>query len=238
MSERPLEGSSALVTGASTGIGAAVVRTLAGAGADVYALARTAHTLEALSAETGAHAVPTDLTDDAAVAATLHDVTGELGAAPDILVNGAGTFEIAPCAETSLDAFDRHLAVNLRAPFALVRRLLPSMLERGSGVIVNIGSVAGRRAFAGNGAYAASKYGLRGFHEVLETELAGSGVTACLIEPSATDTPLWDALDPDQDPDLPDRADMLRPQDVAEAVLFVCTRPGTVRIPVLQIERG
>lgn len=238
MSERPLEGRSALVTGASSGIGAAVARALSGAGAKVYAVARTAHALEVLASETGSVAMPADLTDDAAMAAMLGDVVAELGGAPDILVNGAGAFEIAPCAETSLESFDKHMAVNLRAPFALIRRLLPSMLERGSGVIVSVGSVAGRRAFPGNGAYAASKFGLRGFHEVLETELAGSGVTACLIEPSATDTALWDALDPDQDPALPNRADMLRPQDVADAVLFVCTRPETVRIPVLQIERG
>lgn len=238
MSERPLEGRSALVTGASRGIGEAVVRTLTGAGAQVYALARTTSTLEALATETGAHALPTDLSDDAAVAAMVSDLTAELGAAPDILVNGAGTFDIAACAETSLDTFDRHLAVNLRAPFTLVRHLLPSMVERGSGLIVNIGSVAGRRAFPGNAAYSASKYGLRGLHEVLEVEIAGSGVTACLVEPSATDTSLWDSLDPDHDPGLPNRSEMLRPQEVAEAVLWVCTRPAAVRIPVIQIERG
>lgn len=238
MSEGPLAGRTALVTGASSGIGAEVVRVLSAAGAQVYALARSVDALETLAEETGAQAMPTDLASDVGVAATLSDLTAELGGAPDILVNGAGAFEIAPCAQTSLDSFDRHLAVNLRAPFAMVRSLLPSMLERGSGVIVNIGSVAGRKAFPGNSAYAASKFGLRGFHQVLETEITGSGVTACLIEPSATDTPLWDALDPDRDSDLPNRADMLRSEDVAEAVLWVCSRPGTVRIPVLQIERG
>jgi len=73
---------------------------------------------------------------------------------------------------------------------------------------------------------------------VLLEELRGTGVTATLIEPAATDTELWDPLDPDQDPGLPSRADMLRPEEVAEAVYFVATRPGHVRIPLLQIERG
>jgi NADP-dependent 3-hydroxy acid dehydrogenase YdfG len=98
--------------------------------------------------------------------------------------------------------------------------------------------VAGRRAFPANGAYSASKYGQRGMHEVLAEELRGSGLRATLVEPAATDTPLWDALDPDADPNLPGRDAMLRPVDVAEAVVFAVTRPPHVRIPLLQIERG
>ena len=112
------------------------------------------------------------------------------------------------------------------------------MLERRGGLIVNVGSVAGRKAFPGNAAYSASKFGLRGFHEVLLEEVRGTGVRATLVEPAATDTPLWDPLDPDSDPGLPDRAAMLSPDDVAEAVLFVATRPESVRIPFLSIERA
>jgi NADP-dependent 3-hydroxy acid dehydrogenase YdfG len=112
------------------------------------------------------------------------------------------------------------------------------MLERGDGLIVNVGSVAGRKAFPGNAAYSASKFGVRGFHEVLLEETRGTGVRATLLEPAATDTSLWDALDPDADPGLPNRDAMLTPDDVAEAVLFVATRPPHVRIPVLQIERA
>jgi NADP-dependent 3-hydroxy acid dehydrogenase YdfG len=112
------------------------------------------------------------------------------------------------------------------------------MLVRRGGLIVNVGSVAGRKAFPGNAAYSASKFGLRGFHEVLLEEVRGTGVRATLVEPAATDTPLWDPLDPDSDPGLPDRAAMLSPDDVAEAVLFVATRPESVRIPFLSIERA
>jgi NADP-dependent 3-hydroxy acid dehydrogenase YdfG len=112
------------------------------------------------------------------------------------------------------------------------------MLERGSGSIVNVGSVAGRKPFPGNASYAASKFGLRGYHAVLLEELRGTGVRASLVEPAATDTGLWDPLDPDADPALPDRAAMLRPDDVAAAVLFVVTRPDGVVIPTLRVERG
>jgi NADP-dependent 3-hydroxy acid dehydrogenase YdfG len=110
------------------------------------------------------------------------------------------------------------------------------MLERGAGTIVNVGSVAGRKAFPENGAYSASKFGLRGFHEVLTEEVRGTGVRASLVEPAATDTSLWDSLDPDSDPGLPNRSAMLNASDVAEAVLFVATRPEGVSVTSLQVE--
>jgi NADP-dependent 3-hydroxy acid dehydrogenase YdfG len=119
-----------------------------------------------------------------------------------------------------------------------MRALLPAFLERGSGHIVNVGSVAGRRALPGNAAYGASMAGLRGLHEVLVEELRGTGVAATLLEPSATDTMLWDPLEPDARPDLPDRARMLQAEDVAAAVRFLLSRPAHVRIPLMQIERG
>jgi NADP-dependent 3-hydroxy acid dehydrogenase YdfG len=75
-------------------------------------------------------------------------------------------------------------------------------------------------------------------HEVLVEELRGTGVAATLVEPSATDTKLWDPLGPDSRDDLPSRSQMLRPEDVAEAVLFALTRPADVRVPLIQIEHG
>jgi 3-hydroxy acid dehydrogenase/malonic semialdehyde reductase len=103
---------------------------------------------------------------------------------------------------------------------------------------VNVGSVAGRKAFKENGSYSAAKFGLRGLHEVLVEELRGSGVAATLVEPAATDTSLWDRVAPDQRADLPSRSDMLQPAHVAEAVLFALTRPQGVNIPLIQVERG
>jgi NADP-dependent 3-hydroxy acid dehydrogenase YdfG len=233
-----LAGRSALVTGASRGIGRAVAIALADAGARVWGLARTEDALAELSSVHGIMPVVADLADDTATWLALDEMTDVLGGAPDIIVNAAGVFGIESCATESVKAFDAHLSVNLRGPFIVTRALLPHMLERGSGIVINIGSVAGRKAFPGNAAYSASKYGLRGFHEVLAEELRGTGVRATLVEPAATDTELWDPLDPDSDEGLPNRADMLAVADVATTVLFAATRPDGVAIPLLQVERG
>jgi NADP-dependent 3-hydroxy acid dehydrogenase YdfG len=233
-----LAGRTALVTGASRGIGRRVAETLADAGARVWCLARSASEVRALAADVGGEALVADLTDDAATWEALDGMVDSIGGAPDLVVNSAGVFGIALSAKETVATFDRMLAVNLRAPFIVNRVLLPSMLERGTGLIVNVGSVAGRKAYRGNAAYSASKFGLRGYHEVLLEELRGTGVRATLLEPASTDTPIWDSLDPDTNPKLPNRSEMLRPDDVAEAVLFLATRPETVRIPLLQIERA
>jgi len=233
-----LAGRTALVTGASRGIGRAVAVTLATQGARVRALARGADALNELSREHGIEPVVVDLGDDTDIWCVLDEMREQDGGPPDIIVNSAGVFGIESLAGETVDSFDAHLAINLRAPFLVIRSMLPAMLERGSGLIVNIGSVAGRKAFPGNAAYSASKFGLRGLHEVLVEEVRGTGVRASLVEPAATDTSLWDALDPDADPGLPNRADMLSPSDVAAAVLFVATRPPEVTIPRLSVERG
>ena len=234
----PLRGMTALVTGASRGIGAATAETLSDAGARVWLLARSEDVLAELAGRTGATPLPADLSDEASVWDALDRLQDELGAPPGLVVNAAGAFALASCAEETVRSFDQHVAVNLRGTFLVVRALLPGMLQRGDGLIVNVGSVAGRRAFPGNAAYSASKFGLRGLHEVLLEETRGTGVRATLLEPAATDTELWDPMDPDSDPALPDRSEMLRPSDVAEAVLFLATRPPTVRIPVFSIERA
>jgi len=233
-----LVGKTAVVTGASRGIGRVVATRLAAEGARVWALARSKGALDELAAEAGVEPVACDLRDDAATWLALDEIADRSGGVPDIVVNSAGVFGIESCATETVNGFDAQLHVNLRAPFLVIRAVLPGMLERGSGTVVSIGSVAGRKAFPGNAAYSASKYGLRGLHEVLVEELRGTGVRATLVEPAATDTELWDPLDPEQNPELPSRTDMLRPEDVADAVLFAVTRPEGVIVPVLQVERG
>jgi NADP-dependent 3-hydroxy acid dehydrogenase YdfG len=236
--ESLLAGKSALVTGASRGIGRIVAEALAEAGVRVWCLARSRAAVTELAKAIGGEALVADITDDVAVWEAADAMTTSLGAPPDIVVNSAGVFAIATGAKETVRGFDLMLDVNLRGTFLVNRALLPGMLERGSGLIINLGSVAGRKAYQGNAAYSASKFGLRGYHEVLLEEVRGTGVRACLLEPAATDTPIWDALDPDQNPRLPNRDQMLRAEDVAEAALFVATRPESVTIPVLQIERA
>lgn len=231
-----LKGKTALVTGASRGIGFAVARALVEAGAWVGMVARTEAELARAAQEVGGHPIPADVTSPAAVHGLAGYVTELLGDTPDILVNSAGAFTLAPLAETDPADFQRQLAVNLTGPFLLVRAFLPLMLRRRAGHVINLGSVAGRVAFPENGAYSASKFGLRGMHEVLAQELRGSGVRATLVEPAATDTPLWDAIDPDAREDLPSRAQMLSAEDVARAVLFAAAQPSGVEIPVIAVQ--
>lgn len=233
--EAPLSGRLAVIAGASGGIGEACARTLARAGARTVLVARGRERLEALAAELGGRALPADVEDEKSVERAVAELL-ETEEPPHAVVNAAGVFDLSPVAETPVAVLDRNLGTNLRGAFLLVRAVLPAMLERGSGVIVSVGSVAGRRAFPENGAYSASKFGLRGLHEVLREELRGTGVRTTLLEPGAVDTGIWDPLDPDGRPDLPDRRGMLPPEAVAEAALFAVTRPEGVCVPVVQIE--
>jgi NADP-dependent 3-hydroxy acid dehydrogenase YdfG len=237
---RVLAGRTALVTGASRGIGAAVARRLASAGARVALLARSQDALRALAAEIGGGAVVVlcDLRRrDAADRA--RDALAALGVdAPDILVNNAGAFFVAPAAETSVDALRDTLDVNLIAPFSFVRAFLPGMRGRGTGHLVTVGSIADRVAFPGNAAYAASKFGLRALHEVLRAELKGTGVRASLVSPGPVDTPLWDTVDPAHRVGHTSRVDMLSPDAVADAVRFVVTAPATVNVDELRLSRS
>lgn len=235
MSEEGLSGERIVLTGASSGIGRALAGRLAESGASLLLIGRDAIVLGRLAGEVGAATLPGDVTDEEFLERLGRFVEESWGDAPDILINSAGDFALSPLSETEADVVQRLLAVNLWAPFQLTRRFLPGMLARGSGQIVNLGSIAGRKPFPGNAAYSASKYGLRGLHEVLVEELRGSGVRVSWIEPSAVDTPLWEEFDPDGREDLPSRTEMLTPTAVAEAILFVLTRPPGVVVEELAI---
>ena len=228
----------AVVTGAGGGIGRAIAQRLSNQGVRVALVSRSAEKLARVERDVGGSAFPTDLSDAAEVGRLTTQLHAYFGGAPDIAINAAGAFELAPVVETDAAGFDQMIAINLRAPFLLVRAFLPGMLARGSGHIVSIGSVAGRRALAGNGAYSASKYGLRGLHEVLALELKGSGVRATLIEPAATDTALWDAIDRDRHQDLPTREEMLSAETVADAVLFALSTTEEANIQYMGVERS
>lgn len=225
-----LAGSVALVTGASRGIGAVIAAQLAAEGAAVIRLART---LRAARPERGLD-LPCDLTQEADVAHAAERVLAEFGA-PDVVISNAGSFLLAPLERTTPADFDGQIGANLRAPFLVARAFLPAMRQAGRGLHVTVGSVADHRAFPENAAYSAAKFGLRGLHEVLREEFRGSGLRFSLVSPGATDTAAWDPFQPDQRPDLIPRRAMLRPADVAEAVMFIVTRPPRVTIDWLRL---
>lgn len=235
-----LAGRTALVTGASRGIGAACARALANAGARVVLVARSAADLTALASELphGAVAVPADLAQPAAAPTVAAAVREALGADPDILVHAAGSFPLASVEGTADADLELAFALNAAAPIRLTREFLSTMRTRAAGHVVMIGSIADRYVFPSNAAYAASKHALRAALEALRAESRGSGVRATLISPAATDTPIWDPHSPDTSDGLPSRAEMLRPEDVADAVLWAVTRPAHVNIDELRLSRS
>lgn len=222
---RPL----ALVTGASRGIGAATASALVGAGYQVIRLARSP-----MPPLAHCHDLAVDLANPLARSAMLAEVR-ERFALPEVVVSNAGSFMMAPLEESSDALLREQLAINLEAPFAIARSFLPAMRLRGHGTHVLVGSVADWRAFPENAAYAASKFGARGLHEVLLEEMRGSGVRCTLVSPGPTDTAIWDPLEPDARGDLPDRAEMLRPSDVADAILYAALAPRNVQIEVIRL---
>jgi len=230
----------ALVSGASRGIGLEVARALVADGVRVVMLARSEQRLAARAAELGARAIPIpcDVADGAAVSEAMRRVSDALGGAPDAIVNNAGAFVLSQIAEADPADFRRTIDVNLVAPFLVVRAFLPEMRRRGSGHIVTIGSVADRAIFPENGAYAASKFGLRALHEVLRAELRGTGVRTTLVSPGAVDTALWDEVNPDARPGFTPRRAMLQATAVADAVRFALSRPPDVNVDELRLSRA
>ncbi|NIM52375.1 MAG: SDR family NAD(P)-dependent oxidoreductase [Gemmatimonadales bacterium] len=220
----------ALVTGASRGIGRVIADRLEDAGAQVIGLARS---FTERSAGPRLE-IRCDVTreDDIqrAVERMLHEVR-----APDIVVNNAGAFLLKPLSDTSKSEFEEQLRVNLVGPFLVLRALLPHLARSGDTHLVTIGSVVDHRPYPENVAYGASKYGVRGLHEVLAEELRGSGIRLTLVSPGPTDTKLWDSLDPDGRDDLPSRSTMLLPTDVADAVLYAVTRPPHVNVDWIRL---
>jgi NADP-dependent 3-hydroxy acid dehydrogenase YdfG len=237
----PLHGRTAIVTGASRGIGLACAAALADAGARVALVARSSADLALHAAEIGggAVAVTCDVGDAAAVEGALRELHDRLGAdAADILVNNAGYFVVEPLALTSPESFARTVGVNLAGPFLFARALVPGMKARQRGHVVTIGSIADHVAFSGNAAYSASKYGLRGLHEVMRTELRGTGVRTTLVSPGPVDTELWSPANLSARDAVPSRDRMLDAQAVADAVLYAVSQPATVNVDELRLSRS
>lgn len=225
----PLDGAVAVITGASRGIGAAISCALSGAGARVARLARSLPE----RVEPWGMDLPCDVTDADQVNRAAERIAAELGR-PAVVVNNAGGFLLAPLEQTTPAQFEAQVAVNLRGPFLVARAFLP-LLRQAGGRHILIGSIADHQAFPENAAYAASKFGARGLHEVLRAEYRGSGVACSLVSPGPTNTSLWDPVNPDERPGFIARRNMLTPEDVAQAVAFVATRPAHVDIDWLRL---
>jgi NAD(P)-dependent dehydrogenase (short-subunit alcohol dehydrogenase family) len=225
-----LPGQVALVTGASRGIGAAAAEALVGEGARVVRVARS---LADSITERGED-VRCDLTDSAQVERLGARVLERYGT-PGIVVSNAGAFLLRALESTGVDQLETQIAVNLRAPFLVAKAFLPSMRKAGQGAFITVGSVADHVGYPENAAYAASKYGLRGLHETLVAEYRGSGVRLSLVSPGATDTAAWNPIDPDHREGFIPRAGMLRPADVADAIVFIATRPAHVHIDWIRL---
>ncbi|GAB3590113.1 3-hydroxybutyrate dehydrogenase [Angustibacter peucedani] len=185
-----LDGRTALVTGAASGIGAAVAQRLHAAGARLRLVDRDAEGLGRLADELGAEAAVCDLSDLDAVDALDLDV--------DVLVNNAGLQHVAPLHEFPPEVFHLVLTVMLEAPFRLVRGALPAMYRRGWGRVVNVSSVHGLRASPFKSAYVTAKHGLEGLSKVVALEGAEHGVTSNCVNPAYVRTPLVERQVADQ----------------------------------------
>jgi short-subunit dehydrogenase len=226
-----VEGATTLVTGATGGLGQAIARALAGRGARLVVSGRRAEVLEPLAAETGARAVVCDLADPAEVERLVREA-GEV----DVLVANAGVQAGGRIGSFSVEALDEALAVNLRAPMVLARRLLDGMVARRRGHIVFISSLAGKAASGGGSVYSATKFGLRGFGQGLREDLRRYDVGVSTVLPGF----IRDAgMFHDSGARLPPYVRTKTPEDVARAVIEAIERNrGEVEVAPLPLRLG
>lgn len=238
-----LEGTVALITGASSGIGEATARALAAEGAKVAISARRLERLERLAEEIGkgghtALAIESDITDQAQAIAAVDRTVDELGRL-DIVVNNAGQMLLGPIENAPTEEWDRMIDLNLKGLINTTHAALPHLLNavedspRGCADVINISSVAGRIARAGSGVYNLTKHGVGAFSESFRQEFASRKVRSTLIEPGAVDTELTDHLRDGVREKVRERfVDMktLESEDIADAIAYAVTRPWHVSL--------
>lgn len=229
-----LLGKVAIITGAGRGIGRATALALAGAGADVVVAARTVEQIESAAADIGALgrrslALATDVTREEDVAELVRRTLAEFGRI-DVLVNNAGVSGRSEIADLSLAEWERTLTVNATGTFLCARAVVRAMRAQRWGRIVNVVSGNGRQGQARAAAYSASKFAVMGFSQALAQEVRQDNVSVSCVLPGPTDTEMRALSTPDED-----KALLLRPEDIAEAILFVVTRPDHVVISELPV---
>jgi NADP-dependent 3-hydroxy acid dehydrogenase YdfG len=238
-----LQGTVALVTGASSGIGEATARRLAAHGAAVAIAARRKDRLDRLAREIEdgggrALAIEADVTDRAQAQALVAETVDRLGRL-DVVVNNAGVMLLGPVVDAPVEEWDRMIELNLNGLLYVAHAALPHLLlaaqdePRRVADLVNISSVAGRVARLGSGVYNLTKHGVGAFSESLRQEVTRRHVRVCIVEPGAVATELTDHLR-DEVRDQLDRrfGDMerMRAEDIADAIAYVVTRPRRVAI--------
>jgi NADP-dependent 3-hydroxy acid dehydrogenase YdfG len=238
-----LAGTAALVTGASSGIGAATAKALAAHGAGVALVARRADRLDQVkagieSAGGTALAVAADVTNAEEVAAAVQRIVGELGRL-DTVVNNAGLMRMAPAAEAPLQDWDALVRVNVQGVLYVTRAAVPHLIEaaadspRGVADLVTISSTAGWVARPGTAVYSLTKFGVNAFSEGIRQELPGKRVRVGVVGPGTVDTEISSHLSPESRQAF-DRqtADMVKlaPEDIADAVLYMVTRDRRVAV--------
>jgi NADP-dependent 3-hydroxy acid dehydrogenase YdfG len=238
-----LDGTVALVTGASSGIGEATARALAAQGAKVAVAARRLERLERLASEIGgqghtALAIQSDITDQEQAIGAIDRTVDELGRL-DILVNNAGQMLLGPIEDAPTEEWDRMIDLNLKGLINTTHAALPHLLAaandspRGCSDVVNISSVAGRIARAGSGVYNLTKHGVGAFSESFRQEFAKRKVRTTIIEPGAVDTELTDHIRDGVREQVRDRfTDMktLEADDIADAIGYAVSRPWHVSL--------
>ncbi len=217
-----------IITGAGSGIGAAIARRLAGADTNLVLVGRRREALEATAAgieNTAVH--PADVTDPAQVLRVVAHAVAEFGQL-DGLINSAGMFKMAPFSDTDEALWDATLSVNLRSVYLLCRAAWPHLIAS-QGQIVNISSIAAVHGYPGSAAYCASKFGLNGLTEVLALEGKPHGIRAVAVCPAQTETPIWDGQAPETV-----RARMMAPEAIADLVHWLLHAPRNIELgPVI-----
>lgn len=228
----------AVVTGASSGIGAATARTLAAEGFEVICAARRSERIEELAAEIGGRAVVCDVTSSQDVEA----LALEVGPSLSVLVNNAGgAFGLASVEGSSIGDWQKMYDVNVIGLLRVTQALLPALRVPGDGIIVNVGSIAGRTAYEGGGGYTAAKHAVAVMTETLRLELVAEPVRITEISPGMVRTEGFSLTRFEGDQERADAvyAGVPAPlvaEDVAEAIAFMATRPAHVNVDLLVIK--